>query len=104
MKIESNKDFNERRALAERVLAGRAADRVQAIPHGQLAKLHADEARAIGGVSAPEAAPSVDAVDGNVTIAPTTGKAILLTPQDAMLTADNLLASARQAARRKAPI
>lgn len=43
---EPHEQFNARRASEEKALTDLATDRLQSIPHGQLAKLHADEADA----------------------------------------------------------
>jgi len=98
----NRKEFNDRRATDETTLAAEATDKVQAIPHRQLAKLHADEVRASDGAPPLETvALEVAAVDGNVTIETAGGMATALTPQAAVMTSDSLLARARDAERQK---
>lgn len=65
MTAESAGEFNDRRAIEENFLAEQATDSVQSIPHDQLSKLHADEARTTG---TARPATEVKAVDGSVVI------------------------------------
>lgn len=95
MTIESDKQFNDRRAIDEKTLPKQAIDSVDVISHGQLSKLHADEARACDTALHPqETALEVTASDGNIAVA-VGGEVAFLTPQAAGRTADRLLARAR---------
>lgn len=98
MTDESDTQFHDRRAREERTLADQAVDGLHAIPRGQLSRLHADEAKALGDDDARQDRPlEVSAVGGTVTVAGAADKVTLLTPEAAHLTADRLSARAREA-------
>jgi len=102
MSSETDTQFHERRATEEHTLADRATESVEAIPHGQLSKLHADEALACGSALAPlEAALDVTAIGGVVVLAAPVGEITSLTPEAAAETGDLLLARSREAGRQK---
>lgn len=100
MTNETKTDFNDRRALDEKLMSDRATDVVQTIAHDQLSELHAQEARDGDHADAPmTTALDVTAVDGVVAVSDANGDVTRLTPNAANLTSDLLLAVAHDAGR-----
>ena len=101
---ETDRQFNDRRALEEKKMADQATQGVQAIAHDKLSKLHAREADAsICGDAPHDAALEITGIEGTVTIT-AAGVVTSLTPLAAVLTSDRLLARARDAERQPLPL